>query len=458
MTDVLSLCVSDDGSARPVHAIRPSNLEAFLATLPAAHAAYLRGCGFTARAQELVLLPGPDGVAGAALGLGAATSHTAFGDLAFRLPAGIWSFVPGDYAAADAILGFLLGAYRFDTFRKPKREAARIVAPPGCDNALSDAVSICLARDLINTPANLLGPSELADAAASLAAAFGATFRRVEGADLTREYPTVAAVGAGSDRPPVVAIFTWAGSTAGADAPLVSLCGKGVVFDTGGYDLKPPAGMLRMKKDMGGAASVLALARMIMSADMPVRLAVRLGCVENSVSGHAMRPLDVVRTRRGLSVEIGNTDAEGRLVLCDLLAEASDERPALLLNCATLTGAARVALGPDIPALFCNDDPWAERLLAAGRRVSDPIWRLPLWDGYDSWLDSPVADCNNVSTKAFAGAIVAALFMRRFVAPGVAWAHFDTYAWNDSTAPSRPEGGDVFGMRAAASAIASILA
>ena len=211
--------------------------------------------------------------------------------------------------------------------------------------------------------------------------------------------------------------------------------------------------MLRMKKDMGGAANILGIARILMEADLPVRLAVRLGCVENSVSGRAMRPLDVVRTRRGLSVEIGNTDAEGRLVLCDLLAEASDEQPDLLLDCATLTGAARVALGPDLPALFTTDDDWAGHLLRQGLARHDPMWRLPLWDGYDPWLDSQVADINNISTRPFAGAVVAALFMRRFLAPGTAWVHIDMYAWNDAARPGRPEGGEAQTIRSICAAI-----
>jgi leucyl aminopeptidase len=212
--------------------------------------------------------------------------------------------------------------------------------------------------------------------------------------------------------------------------------------------------MLRMKKDMGGAATVLGLARMIMEADLPVRLVVRVGCVENSISGTAMRPLDVIRTRKGLTVEIGNTDAEGRLVLCDLLADACDETPSLLVDCATLTGAARVALGPDLPAMFCNDDGWADKLLRHGQQQHDPLWRLPLWAGYDRWLDSTVADCNNVSSKPHAGAITAALFLQRFVAVGVTWAHFDLYAWNDQAAPGRPEGGEAYAMRALFAGIA----
>jgi leucyl aminopeptidase len=240
----------------------------------------------------------------------------------------------------------------------------------------------------------------------------------------------------------------WQGAAATDASPLISLCGKGVCFDTGGYDLKPSSGILRMKKDMGGAATVLGIARVIMEADLPLRLAVRVGCVENSVSGSAFRPLDVIATRRGLSVEVGNTDAEGRLVLCDLLAEASDEKPDLLLDCATLTGAARVALGADLPALFCNDEAWAASLLEAGLAVADPMWRLPLWDGYDPWLDSPIADLNNVSSKPQAGAVVAALFMRRFLAPGTPWAHLDIYAWNDANRPGRPEGGEAQTVRA----------
>jgi leucyl aminopeptidase len=226
-----------------------------------------------------------------------------------------------------------------------------------------------------------------------------------------------------------------------------------VCFDTGGYDLKPSAGMLRMKKDMGGAAMMLGLARLIMEADLPFRLALRVGCVENSVSGTAMRPLDVIRTRSGRTVEVGNTDAEGRLVLCDLLDDACAETPTLLVDAATLTGAARVALGPDLPALFCNDDGWAADLLHAGETTHDPMWRLPLWAGYQSWLNSPVADMNNVSSKPLAGAIVAALFLQRFVNADTKWVHLDAYAWNDQARPGRPEGGEVQTIRALFAAI-----
>ena len=448
-------CIAQAGTpALPVLPVRPEGLDAALAGLEPGQAAFLKAQEFKAAAQELVLLPGADGVAGAVLGLGADRSPNAFGGLAMRLPESLtWMLRPGDYDPAEAMLGYCLGAYRFTSLVEGKRGPAKLVAPETAGDAVARAEAAWMVRDLINLPANLLGPAELADAAAALGRKFGAEVVVTAGEELSRNYPMIAAVGAGSDRAPRVAVLRWRGSTAAADAPLISLCGKGVCFDSGGYDLKPAAGMLRMKKDMGGAATVLGLARMIMQADLPVRLAVRVGCVENSVSGHAMRPLDVIRTRKGLQVEIGNTDAEGRLVLCDLLDEACADNPALLIDCATLTGAARVALGPDLPALFCNDDGWADAVLQSSRVSHDPLWRLPLWAGYDTWLNSPVADLNNVSTRPFAGAIVAALFLQRFVTANVPWAHVDMYAWNDQTVPGRPEGGEAQAMRALFGAI-----
>ena len=442
-------------SAHPVHAVRPGGLDALLAVLPKAQSDYLRAARFAAGAQELLLLPGEGGVAGAVLGLGTDRSPFAFGDLAFRLPAGgAWRIEKGDFDAANATLGFLLGAYRYERLKSSSRAPA-VLAVSGQERALREAAAVWMVRDLVNTPSNLLGPAELAEAALDLGARHGATPIRIEGDALAAAYPAVAAVGQGSERAPVVAGFTWRGSQAKAGSPLVSLCGKGVCFDSGGHDLKPSTAMVRMKKDMGGAANILGLARLLMGADLPIRLAVRIGCVENSLSGRAMRPLDVIRTRRGLTVEIGNTDAEGRLVLCDLLAEASDENPALLLDCATLTGAARMALGPDAPAMFATDDDWAARLLAAGSERHDPLWRLPLWEDYDNWLDSKVADLNNVSTRPSAGAVVAALFMRRFLAPKTPWIHLDMYAWNDLARPGRPEGGEAQSIRAASWAIES---
>lgn len=386
---------------------------------------------------------------GAVLGIGTDTSPFAFGSLAMQLPEkSCWRLEPGDYDPASATLGYCLGAYRYNRFRSAERDPASLFVTPDHATVLAEVAATWMVRDLINTPANILGPVELAEFTVSLADRYGAGYEIFADAALEAGYPAIAAVGRGSMRPPRVVTFRWRGTAATEASPLLSLCGKGVCFDTGGYDLKPSAGMLRMKKDMGGAATVLGLARIVMQADLPIRLAVRVGCVENSVSGTAMRPSDVLRTRSGLTVEVGNTDAEGRLVLCDLLHEACEEQPSLLVDCATLTGAARVALGPDLPALFCNDDAVAEALLRVGNRVHDPLWRLPLWSGYDEWLRSPVADMNNVSSKPHAGSIVAGLYLQRFISPGVPWMHVDLYGWNDQSRPGRPEGGEAMSMRA----------
>ena len=454
LDQTLDCLTTEDAGARPLHTVRPGVLDAFLAGLPQAQSAWLRATGFTAKAGELCLLPGPEGISGAVLGLGADRSPHVFGALAARLPeASVWRLASGDHDDAAATLGFALGGYRYTGVKPAERTLAKLIAAPDLTEARSLAAATWMVRDLINTPANLLGPVELGDIARRLGETHGAVVETIEGSELDEGYPTVAAVGRGSARPPRVVTFRWRGSAAGEDAPLVSLCGKGVCFDTGGYDLKPSSGMLRMKKDMGGAAVALGVARLIMEADLPVRLVTRVGCVENSVSGTAMRPLDVIRTRSGLTVEVGNTDAEGRLVLCDLLADASVERPSILFDFATLTGAARVALGPDLPALFCDDDAWSEILLRCGLEVFDPLWRLPLWEGYDDWLKSPVADLNNVSSKPFAGAIVAGLFLKRFVAKGISHAHIDLYGWNDQTRPGRPEGGEGQAMRAVFAAL-----
>jgi leucyl aminopeptidase len=459
MIDQTLPCLIDsDDNALPLHTARPAALDALLADLPEAQGKWLRGTGFAAKAGELGLLPGPDGLNGAVLGLGNDQSPHVFGALPAQLPEGsVWRLASGDHDPAIAALGFALGYYRYTGVKPAQRQFARLVTPTHHPDAVTEARSIAAAawmvRDLINTPPNLLGPVELAEAARVLGERHGATVEIIEGDALDEGYPTVAAVGRGSARPPRVVILRWCGGSAHADAPLVSLCGKGVCFDTGGYDLKPSAGMLKMKKDMGGAAVALGVARLVMETDLPVRLVTRIGCVENSVSGTAMRPSDVIRTRSGLSVEVGNTDAEGRLVLCDLLADASAEQPSILFDFSTLTGAARVALGPDLPALFCDNDDWALQLCSAGLKVSDPIWRLPLWAGYDDWLTSPVADLNNISSKPFAGAIVAALFLKRFVTEGISHAHFDLYGWNDQDRPGRPEGGEAQTMRAVFAAL-----
>lgn len=448
--------LGEDGSATlSLYGVRPDGLAAMLASLSPSNTALVHLQNFKAAAGEIVRLPGAAGLAAALLGLGNGPALHGFGAAAASLPAGtVWKIEPGNFSIDDAALGFLLGAYRFNRLKTQKKFAPALLAPDQVSARVrAIAQAVCAARDLINTPPNLLGPRELADAAVTIGQRFGAGIARVSGAALAARYPALAAVGAGSERPGEAVLLEWKGSTAGDTAPLISLCGKGVCFDTGGYDLKPSSAMLRMKKDMGGAAILLSLTQAIMTLDLPIRLALRLGCVENSVSGHAMRPSDVLQTHSGLSVEIGNTDAEGRLVLCDLLAEAAKESPDWLIDAATLTGAARVALGPDLPALFCTNDEMAETILSAGISVHDPLWRLPLFDGYDNWLDSTVADLNNVSSKPLAGAIIAALFLRRFVPQQLAWAHVDVYAWNDTARPGRPEGGEAQTLRALLAAI-----
>jgi leucyl aminopeptidase len=455
---MLHCLAGPDEPALPLHAVSPGGLEELSRRLPPGAAPFLAASGFAAKAQEVALLPGGEGggLAGAVLGLGDAARPDpwAFGALPDKLPAGsVWRFAePGEWAAR-AVLGWCLGAYRFTRFKPAKREAARLVPPAGTERAAQAAAAAWRARDLINTPANLLGPAELADAVAAVAAAHdGARFSAIEGDELAQGFPALAAVGRSSPRAPRVAVLEW-----GEEGhPLVALCGKGVCFDTGGLDLKPSSAMLRMKKDMGGAAVALGVAETVMRARMPVRLLLLVGAVENAVSGEAFRPMDVLRTRAGLSVEVGNTDAEGRLVLADLLAFAAERKPDLLLDFATLTGAARVALGPDLPALFTPDDALAEALLAAGRAVSDPVWRLPLHEGYAGWLDSAVADLNNVSAKPMAGAIIGGLFLQRFVLGATKWAHLDLYAWNDSSRPGRPEGGETQGMRAVVALIETL--
>jgi leucyl aminopeptidase len=440
--------------ALPLHAVRPDGLKAFLDGMPRAAASFLRDTGFAAKAGEVALLPGPQGLAGAVVGLGAETGPWPFGGLSRALPAATaWRLEPGVPDAGAATLGWALGAYRPRRHKAGGPAPALLEIPEDAADAVMMAEAICAGRDLVNAPAADLGPVELADAVAALAARHGATCEIVAGEALDQGFPAVAMVGQGSPRAPRVAVLRWAGA---ADGPLVALCGKGVCFDTGGLDLKPPSAMLRMKKDMGGAAVVLAVAEMVMRSALPVRLLVLVGAVENAVSGTAMRPMDVMRTRKGLKVEIGNTDAEGRLVLADLLAYAGEQSPSAIIDCSTLTGAARVALGPDLPALFCNDDDLAARLAAAGQVTQDPVWRLPLHDGYESWLDTIGADLNNVAQKPMAGAIVAALFLRRFVPAGIPWAHLDLYAWNDATRPGRPEGGEVQAARALHALVAEL--
>ena len=408
--------------------------------------------GFEPKAGGHLLLPGDDGaLAGVLFGLdGADTSaRDPFlpGKLPGLLPAGLYRFANAAHDQRLAALAFALGGYRFTRYRKGDTKEARLALPSGLDGADLGRIvdGVTLARDLVNTPANDMGPAELEQAARALADRHGASLRTIVGDDLlTENFPLIHAVGRASVRAPRLIDLAYGD----AAAPKVTLVGKGVCFDTGGLDLKPSSAMLIMKKDMGGAAAVLALAHMVMDRGLKVRLRVLIPAVENAVSGSAFRPLDVYRSRKGLTVEIGNTDAEGRLVLADALALADEEAPDLLIDMGTLTGAARVALGPDLPPVYTDDDALAEALARHAAAENDPLWRMPLWRPYESMLDSKVADLGNAPSGAFAGSVACALFLNRFVAAAKSWLHADVYAWNPTTKPARPEGGECQGARA----------
>jgi leucyl aminopeptidase len=420
------------------------------ARLDARASAFAAAAGFEPLPGRHAFLPGPDGNLAAVLfGLedaGKPINPFLPGTLAGVLPRGIYRFANAPHDPRLAALAIALGAYRFVRYGKPANEVC-VEIPDGVDGAeLSRTVeAVYLARDLINTPANDMGPGEVADAAAALAGRHGASTNVIVGDDLlARNFPLIHAVGRAAAREPRLIDFTW-GDPA---APKVTLVGKGVCFDTGGLDIKPESAMLLMKKDMGGAATVLALAHMIMDRQLPVRLRALIPAVENSISGGAFRPLDIYRARNGLAVEIGNTDAEGRLILADALSLADEERPDLLIDLGTLTGAARVALGPELPPFYTDDETLAVDLARHARAEHDPLWRLPLWRPYDTMLDSKVADLNNIATGGFAGSIICALFLKRFVAAAKTWLHFDIYAWTPAAKPGRPEGGECQAARA----------
>ena len=437
--------------AVPVAPVPSDGTEDWLAAEPPETRRWFEASGFRARPGEVSLVAGGDGgLARVLLGVGGDAPMWDYAALPKRLAAGTYRIDAdlGPAAATAAATGWALGGYWFDRYKSeapPKLPA--LAWPPGADRrrvaAVADATA--LARDLINAPAEDMGPTELAAAARGLAERLGARASVVAGdALLKRNYPLVHAVGRAGDDPPRLIDLRWGRP----GDPKVTLVGKGVCFDTGGLDIKPAGGMLRMKKDMAGAAHALGVAHLVMALGTRVRLRVLIPAVENSISGNAVRPLDVIRSRKGVTVEIGNTDAEGRLILCDALAEACREKPALLADFATLTGAARVALGTDLPALFCNDDALADDLAAAGRDVGDPVWRLPLWRPYRRLLDSKVADICNVSEGGFAGAITAALYLQEFVDDATPWAHLDIMAWNAAARPGRPAGGEAQAMRA----------
>jgi leucyl aminopeptidase len=407
---------------------------------------------FAGKPGKYLILPSNDGeIAQIIFGLEEedAKSRDPFrpGALPDLLPPGTYRFANAPHDSRLATLAFALGSYRFSRYRKAEAPNVKLVPPDGVDvgdiTRMTEAVM--LARDLINTPSNDMGPEELAQAAQELATRFGASFSCIVGDELPRQnFPLIHAVGMASPRAPRLIDITWGDPS----HPKVTLVGKGVCFDTGGLDLKPSSGMLIMKKDMGGAANVLAAALMVMDAKLKVRLRVLIPAVENAVAGNAFRPLDIYTSRKGLTVEIGNTDAEGRLVLADALALADEEKPDLLVDLGTLTGAARVALGPDLPPFYTHDETLALDISRLAQQENDPLWRLPLWPAYDAWLDSKVADLNNAPSGGFAGSITCALFLQRFVKAAKSWLHVDIYGWTPSAKPARPEGGECQAARA----------
>ncbi|WCT77913.1 leucyl aminopeptidase family protein [Novosphingobium humi] len=440
-------------AATPIHLVDKASYEEWLKGRTPAQRAALAGQKFKGEAGSHAVIPDGDGFAVAA---GVARLDVlgswCLGKLGDVLPGGFYRLVPaGPCSAGAAFIGWALGQYRYDRYRQDGNgEAPRIlltgevkaIAP-----ALAEVGAVALVRDLVNTPAEHLGPAELEHEAEMLAKAHRATIRVTRGEALEHDFPMVHMVGRAAARShsPRMIEIEWGDEK----APRLAIVGKGVCFDSGGLDIKPSSAMLIMKKDMGGAAHALALARLVMEAGLKVRLHLLIPAVENAVSGGSFRPGDVLRSRAGISVEIGNTDAEGRLILGDALTRASEGKPDLILDFATLTGAARVALGPDLPAMFARTDGTAQALLDAGLACDDPVWRLPLYDGYREWLKSDIADMNNAPAGGFAGASVAALFLDRFVGEGIDWAHFDTFAWRPTPKPGRPKGGDALGLRAA---------
>ena len=443
---------TNDAAGRRGVALLPltaDTLEAFLAGIPAAQRAWIESAGFKAEAGQVCALPGADGAVETwVFGMQAKGWLNQLAAIVPKLPEGDYR-LDCDWSREQrlqASVGWGLACYRFDRYKSPKGGPPSLGLPGDIESDTRRLVAAQgLVRDLVNTPTEHMGPQELADVAAALADEFGAGFSVIEGDDLlTQDFPAIHVVGRASTRVPRLIELNWGDE----DAPLLALVGKGVCFDTGGLDLKPAAGMLLMKKDMGGAAHVLALARLVMEYRLPVRLLVLVPAVENAVSGNAYRPGDVIDTRKGLSVEIGNTDAEGRVILSDALALACERKPDLVIDFATLTGAARIAMGPDLPPLFSNDAAVARGIQDAGDAVEDPLWTLPLYAPYKQMIESPIADLNNAAKSPFAGCITAALFLEHFVEPEIPWVHIDTFAWNQADRPGRPQGGEALGLRA----------
>src|SRR4051812_4429004 len=452
MTDFASLLVADRGQkARPIHLVDKKNFDAWLKKRPAEDRALLEAHRFRGEtAYAFALLPrGGEFEVVSAVKNAAELSPWCLAKLGESLPEGSYKLSSGE--PGPAALGWLLAQHKFDAYRSKKDEpeaGPRVLVtgePARIDLTVRLAEATALVRDLVNTPAGDMGPAEIERAVREEAKRSGGHLRVTSGDDLAKNYPLIAAVGGAAtpERAPRLIELEWGK----AGDPRIAIVGKGVSFDSGGLDLKSAGGMRLMKKDMGGAAHALALARLITLERLPVRLHLLIPAVENAVSGNAYRPGDIIKSRKGAFVEIDNTDAEGRLILADALARAAEDEPELIVDFATLTGAARIALGPDLPAFFSNRDELAAKAEQSAREVEDPIWRMPLWDPYDEMLKSDVADFANASNTLMAGCITAALFLKRFVPEEIPWAHLDTYAWRDSAKPGRPKGGDALGLR-----------
>jgi leucyl aminopeptidase len=451
----------DTSDALPLLPVSPEGLAEALDTLPPDQAAWARAVGFKAGAGEVCLLPGPQGIGRALLGRGAPEKRSrerfALARAASRLPEGTWrldGMLP-EREARELALGWLLEGYRFSRYKDQSAPRARLVTPEGVDAQRIETLAQAefLARDLINTPSADMGPAEIEAAARALAARFGAEIDVTTGEELlANDFPMIHAVGraAAPHRQPRLIDMAW-----GSEGPQLTLVGKGVCFDTGGLDIKPSASMLTMKKDMGGAATVLGLAHAIMGLGLPLRLRVLIPAVENAISADAFRPGDILKSRKGLTVEINNTDAEGRLVLADALALAAESQPDLTVSFATLTGAARVAVGPDLAPFFTDDEDLALALHRGAADWADPVWRLPFHEPYEAMIEPGIADLDNAPSGGMAGAITAALFLRRF-APS-RYCHFDIFAWQQSAAPGRPKGGQAQGARALLAALPEAL-
>lgn len=445
-------CLNDDrrDDSIPLVPLPVDDFAEWLETQSPALQRWTESSAFKAKPGSVCLVPGSDGELERVLaGIADAEEPFSLGGLATSLPPRHYH-LEADWdtdTVERATLGWALGGYRYSNYRSETTATATLAVDDACDapRVRAQAEAICLVRDLINTPPEDMMPEHLADAATRLAEDFGATLEQITGdALLDKNYPAIHAVGRASIHAPRLIDLCWGDEK----HPGLTLVGKGVCFDSGGLDIKSAAGMRLMKKDMGGAAHALGLAHMIMSAGLPVRLRVLVAAVENAISGNAYRPGDVVSSRRGITIEIHNTDAEGRVVLCDALAEAADDNPALIVDFATLTGAARIALGTEIPAMFANDDEVAEAVLTAASEERDPVWRLPLYTPYRQLIDSRIADISNAASTSYGGALTAALFLAEFVPDKQPWLHFDVMAWNTRTLPGRPEGGEAMGLRA----------